>query len=116
MTTDRFDNIPLADLIVREQAAADEVRALIFAIKARLLAVCPIVVGGTYRVTRGASEGRLLRVKHLHAQRSRSVWNPDDASWHVVAEGTFMLDKASGGRDWSLRSVQVRADFLELAS
>lgn len=114
MKTNRFDNVPLADLIVREQAAADEVRALIVAIKTRLLLACPIVVGGTHRVTRGASEGRLLLVKYLHAQRSRSAWDAD-VTWNVVAEGPFKLEPPRNGREWSLRFVQVRADFLELA-
>ncbi|RWX72511.1 hypothetical protein [Mesorhizobium sp. M2A.F.Ca.ET.039.01.1.1] len=106
--TDRFDNIPTADLLAREREARREAEALKEAVRDRLKAECTIEVGAIYRVTAGRFAGRRLWVEGIGAGI------PD-----VMRRGEFEVfawgrlnGKSAAGDGWTIKRQNVNVQRL----
>lgn len=115
-TTNRFDNIPTADLIINERNDRDALRELQETIKARMIVESGIAVGKVYRVASTGTNreyrlaGRLMLVEGVNAGLRGS---PRHEEFYCFAWGR-MNGRSTAGDGWTIRRQQVDVTRLTL--
>lgn len=127
--TDRFDNLPLADMLARDAELDAEARAVRNAIQARLIAESPVKIDRVYTV--GDPEGSVWpNVARYTGRRiwvnalvpCRRQWGDRAPEWYLNASGSLLRPRPDprgcgrlGGR-YTSDSVQVSASRLDLST
>ena len=127
--TDRFDNLPTDELATREAAARAELAELEEALKARLIAECPVKIGKAYKIGAPTDRiwpwmkkyaGRIMWVRYLAVKRDVTGLHP--GPWAVAAQGPLLRPTVSeirygwaGGRYTSVHP-DVLASRLDLST
>lgn len=104
--TNRFDNIPTADLLAREMDDRKALRELQAAVKERLTAEAGIEIGAVYKIVAGRFEGRRMLALYV-------VPGIPDAlqrwPYETLVEGR-LNGKSAAGDGWTIKTQRTRIE------
>lgn len=104
--TNRFDNIPTADLLAREMEDRKVLRELQDAVRERLKADAGIEIGAIYRIVRGRFKGRRMLALYVVPQ----IPDVMKREPYETTVGGRLNGKSAAGDGWTIRTQRVRIE------